>query len=471
MQTLLGLLAFIISLATGWLIISILFSAKNRIPTLMHACLGYGLGLAINGEATFISFLLFGHLNRYFVISANAALLAVLAGLWIWLNKKRREVRSLPNEKSGLNKKGFREFAFLALMLIPLCIQAQHYPDGGWDAWSVWNLKAKFLFLAGENWQDIFSPILWRSSPHYPLLLPLINVWGWCFLSEPAGTIPLITAITFTAITAGLLFSMLKSCTKPAFAYLAIAAIMTNPLFLKLTSSQYSDIVFSYYLLATISCLIMAKKTGLTAFSLMAGIFTGALSFTKPEGLVSAGIVIIIYLPYLLFRPQANKKVQTNDVSIPSTPAKQATFAFISGLIITSIIPAIFYFVYAPENITFANEITSQPLLETLMRIRAIFYSYFLELININRWGGLWLILLTTLLLNQKKASDARIIIIPIYIMIYIGITSLYYLINTYFEINWWLKVTLDRILFAILPTIILWVFYSAGEKQEGFNS
>jgi len=29
--------------------------------------------------------------------------------------------------------------------------------------------------MTPEKWQNIFDPLLWRSSPHYPLLLPLIN--------------------------------------------------------------------------------------------------------------------------------------------------------------------------------------------------------------------------------------------------------------------------------------------------------
>jgi len=33
-----------------------------------------------------------------------------------------------------------------------------------------------------------------------------------------------------------------------------------------------------------------------------------------------------------------------------------------------------------------------------------------------------------------------------------------YYAVNTFFEIGWWLNNTLSRILFALLPTIALWI-------------
>jgi hypothetical protein len=67
----------------------------------------------------------------------------------------------------------------LGFLAVPLAISAHYYPLGGWDAWSCWSLKAKFIFLGQENWKDVLSPGLWRSNTHYPLLWPLINVWFW----------------------------------------------------------------------------------------------------------------------------------------------------------------------------------------------------------------------------------------------------------------------------------------------------
>ncbi len=455
MQYILHLFPFFISCYIGWAIIGLTLH-KYKISSLMHLCLGMGLGLAINGEITFISFLLLKQFNPYFVIIFNTAIVIILAWLQLYNRRQLKQRQNHIQYKQILkNKKQITDFIILSIIiLIPLYLEAKHYPYGGWDAWSVWNLKARFLFLAKKNWQDIFSPILWRSSPHYPILLPLINIWGWSLLSQPSSITPAITASIFTFITIGLLFSMLKPYINHILLYLTVFATTTNPLFLKLACSQYCDIVFGYYLLATISCLIMAKQTKKTSFCLLTGLFTGILSFTKPEGLVSAGILLLLYIPYLVYQ---NKSY--------SIYIKKITVKFIAGLSITSMIPAIFYIVYAPANITFENKISSMNLLDILFRIRAIFYSYFMKLININQWHGLLLFLFILLITNQKKASDQYIIIIPIYLIIYTIITSFYYFINTYFEINWWLGVTLDRIIFALLPTITLWVLYSTKER------
>jgi hypothetical protein len=43
-------------------------------------------------------------------------------------------------------------------------------------------------------------------------------------------------------------------------------------------------------------------------------------------------------------------------------------------------------------------------------------------------------------------------------LLLYLGAVMAYYAVNTFFEIDWWLSTTLARILFALIPTIVLWI-------------
>ena len=47
------------------------------------------------------------------------------------------------------------------------------HPHGRWDAWAIWNLRAKFLATPSDRWRDAFDPVVSWSHPDYPLLLPL----------------------------------------------------------------------------------------------------------------------------------------------------------------------------------------------------------------------------------------------------------------------------------------------------------
>ena len=48
----------------------------------------------------------------------------------------------------------------------------RRYPEGGWDAWMIWDLRARFLVRA-PDFRDAFSPqMLPWAHQDYPWLLP-----------------------------------------------------------------------------------------------------------------------------------------------------------------------------------------------------------------------------------------------------------------------------------------------------------
>ena len=342
----------------------------------------------------------------------------------------------------------------LLLSLIPLWIYSHSYPYGGWDAWQVWNLKAKFLFLGGENWKNIFHESLWRSSPHYPLLLPIINVWGWIFSKDATYSVPLFTALIFSIALVGLLSQAIYRSTRSFLSILPVLLIFTHPLLLNLTISQYADLPFAFYLFAGLFCLYQAKtKPLLTSyFLLLTSLFLSFLSFTKPEGLIAAIVVIFLSLPYLLW--------ENNLRSL-----KKIFLIYLISLFIAFLPSIVFYGLYAPKNITFINGFLSTAKPSDLNRLKIIAMYYVLEIFSA-KWNGLWILLLGGFILSIKKCFTRKILIFPAFLLIYSAIIILYYQTNTYFEIGWWLQSTLHRILFTLLPTIIFWIFTSLAEKQ-----
>ncbi len=228
------LLAYLASWLLGYLILNILFR-KNTLPGPgLTLILSAGLGLALSATITFFSYILFDRLNAFIV--------AITHVIFIFILILEKMPDSTAPKKFFSNFRNLRLNAFLYPLIIvlastPLIFHANFFPWGGWDAWSCWNLKAKFLFVGGEDWKDLFSPILWRSSPHYPLLLPLINVWGWIGTGSPSHVIPLMTSIIFTFLVAGLTFFGLKIFIKDFYALLAALLMLYLPFFVTQTSS------------------------------------------------------------------------------------------------------------------------------------------------------------------------------------------------------------------------------------------
>jgi hypothetical protein len=93
---------------------------------------------------------------------------------------------------------------------------------------------------------------------------------------------------------------------------------------------------------------------------------------------------------------------------------------------------------------------------------------YLMQLRNVESlWNTTWVILLIGLLLGWKKIFHRDIVIIPLFLLVYGLVVTFYYMLNTYFEIAWWLQVTLHRIAFSTLPAVIFWVFYSLFKENS----
>lgn len=457
---------FLISFLTGYFLLHLLYTQGKKPNFFIHLFLAGGIGLGLSAYLTFSCFLIFNRLSPLFIQSTNIILLILF---FIAYCSTLIKTKTLPLKNFPI--KDLIPIILISLLAITLWKQSFFYAFGGWDAWSTWNFKAKFLFLAGDHWKNIFSPILWRTSPHYPLLLPLINVWGWSFTGDPVYQIPVLTSFCFTLLTVGLLFFGLKKYTNGYWAFLPAAFLLTNSFLNKLSLSQYADGVLSYYLLASIFCLILAKTEHCKVSSFIAGLFAGFLSFTKPEGFIAAIFIIFLSIPYLLWKnPNKNKA--------------PLIYTFLIACIITFIPTILLKVFYSPGNQTFINGLTSLESPSHLIRLKTTLGFYLIEMFGLIwnivkwmhakvppnyielKWSCVWVVLLAGFLWANWKCFKKEYILIPFFLTAYALTFTFYYYLNTAFKIDWWLQVTLNRVLAAILPLTLFWIFWAMWKKE-----
>jgi len=169
-------------------------------------------------------------------------------------------------------------------------------PHGGWDAWAIWNLRARFLFRGGEYWRDAFSPLLSEIHPDYPLLLPGLVARGWTYLGRDAVSFPAAVAVFYTLSTIGMLASSLAILRGSSQGILAGVVLACTPVFLVHGASQYADVPFGYYLLATFSLLHLSKSSGSRRAVSLAGFTAGLACWTKNEGVILLGALAAVWL-------------------------------------------------------------------------------------------------------------------------------------------------------------------------------
>lgn len=439
-------LPFIISGLTGYLLLDLVTRKAEPMNFALKLILGIGLGLGLSSHLTFYSFLFLNHLAPKWIIAVHLIFLGVLIILRTFrtgdakagplptatCEDGRVPQRQDPSQNIKKQITLIVVSIFTLIVVALVIVQARVYPYGGWDAWQVWNFKAKFLLLAGDDWKNLFAPELWRSSPHYPLLLPLINVWAWLFTQKPVDTIPMITSVGFTFLTIGLLCSALWQRTKNIFSIVPGFLLLTLPFFNLLATTQYCDIVLSFYLLAAI--------VTLKEYKLVSGLFTGCLAFAKPEGMVAALLILFIAI-------------------VLTARNLKALWPFILGLGAAFLPVFAFHIWLSPGNQTFINGLTSTLKPATWQRFEIIMV-YFVTELKSGKWNGVWFLLLLGIILSGKKSwTDNKIT--AGFLWLYLAVIIAYYQVNTYFEITWWLSVSLNRILFSLLPLFFFWTFSS----------
>ncbi len=431
------LIGILISLSAGFLLIRLL--TAGRLNLILHILLALALGLGIDGLAAFYTHILFNQFNRW--IPVGIVVLGIIVTGTTFVGAALVLGPSI-GRTQGPPLQIILGLLTLGILAIPLTITAYHFPLGGWDAWSCWNLKAKFIFLGGQHWKDMFLPGLWRSNTHYPLLWPLINVWFWDLGGRFNQMVPLCNSILFALLTAGiLLFGLLELTGLLSVAIAAAVLVTALPFGVMMNISQYSDALLGLFLLSAFMCLLLAEKHNNPKLKILSMIFLGLICFTKDEGMIMAVIAACL----VLWQERVHKKNCKN-------------------LILTFILAAspmiIFSLALAPHNEAFINGLTSMEKPTNWARLSIILVYPWFEAIS-GKWNGLWFLVVPCALLAGKKLWQGTLGVMGISLVLYLGVVMAYYGINTFFEIGWWLENTLSRILFVLVPTIALWIAFA----------
>lgn len=166
-------------------------------------------------------------------------------------------------------------------------------PHGGWDAWAMWNVKARFLSLGFPAWRDGFLyPV---PSRDYPLLVPLSAARGWALHGGWTTVVPIALAGLFATGTVLAAGASIRREGTTTHGLLTAAFILASPAFIAWAPTQYVDVPVGLYMLLTFVFTAAALRVERpTALWMFAGLSAGLAAWTKNEGLaflVAAGLV------------------------------------------------------------------------------------------------------------------------------------------------------------------------------------
>ena len=132
----------------------------------------------------------------------ETALLVIFT--WIYFRRIRarncaKEAVLLPSSDSKPKTQKYLAIAFYAAFicaLVSFVLYSLVHPHGNWDAWTIWNMRARFLFRAGTQWEAAFSPLMSFFHTDYPLLIPCLVARCWYYIGHETVAAPaLVSAI------------------------------------------------------------------------------------------------------------------------------------------------------------------------------------------------------------------------------------------------------------------------------------
>lgn len=298
------LLGLVLPMAAGWLVVrASLPREASALARIGSAALAGLCGLGLSSLLPLLWLLAGGRLGGIYVWidAVSFASLAAILGLRAWRRETgggaRPAARSVGDGalRSGLDLIAPPIFFFaLFLAAVACALLAVRLPHGEWDAWAVWNQRARFLFRAGSGWRDAFSDDLSWSQTGYPLLLPLSVARLWTYSGETTLA-PSVVAAMFTLAAPAALAGAVAGTTRPLAGAVAGLLLLGTPGFLIWGAAQYADVPVAALFAGGLAAWVWAERSGdrrRSAALALGGLLLGLAAWTKNEGLVAAAAAI-----------------------------------------------------------------------------------------------------------------------------------------------------------------------------------
>lgn len=398
-----------------------------------------------------------GDLEAYRIAEPLAfALLAVLGFVW-----RRPRIQRWSRLRIGYEHLTLAAtVAILVAVLGPLVMaEMRAHPNGSWDAWSIWNLRARFLASPGDLWWNAFDPALAWSHPDYPLLLPAVVARTWTLSGTTLPWWPAAAGLTFGILAALTVAGALYRHAGPLAAAVGLALVAV-PEFVSQSTHQLADIPVGYFTVLAL-VLLLPTEPGAARLSL-AGFSLGLAAWSKNEGLVAA---IGLASTYVWFRGR----------TAGWRTALDAVRDLTIGLWPMLVVLALFKILVAPQN----------DLMEGLSRPGVL--TYWLDTVRVRfvlsymasealRWGG-WLTTVGPIVAVAALAAMPRtrpqdsvaVRAAGTLLLLQIAVFAAVYVMTPH-SVAWHLTTSWYRLMTQLWPTAVLWACARAwgGAKLSG---
>ena len=459
------LLGIIMPFFIGSVIIVILFpkDSLKSINFVLTVCIGTGVGLGITSSLTFMWLNYYGKLTTgYFFCELGFTLFLAFFACYRFLSLKHNISDFIFISKTEYRKIRWLNNFFYFLLAISIFLfilkTFGDLPYGKWDAWAIWNFRARWLFRGEDQWAYAFSNYVLDSHPDYPLLIPVSIFRLWYLIGKDIVAIPILIAGFYTFGSILLISSSISIIRGKNQGNVAGIFMLLATNYLKIGTWQYADIPLAFYILSTIILLSLKELYPIAALRIMflTGLTVSCTAWTKNEGILFLCLVIFVNF--------------VSDFKIVDwRRTLKETFIFLVGLVPILITVVFFKLKVAPPNdIINLNNISSiYNYLSQLDRYKQIFTAYVKNITLFN--GGIIFLMALYLLISgfEKTYYCQRQFLSKIaLLLLLLGGYFFSFLISPN-SLDWHLNSALDRLLIHTWPSWVFLFFYCVKGPEK----
>ena len=432
--------------------------------------LSVGLGLGISSLSYWSFLMICGSYNGFSIMLEVTILIALIGACAIILLRTRHKnfgnkqfsKNRIENEDILIWKKipllstGFWMGIICSILLF--IIRSLNSPHGSWDAWAIWNMRARFLYRCQEHWIDAFS----STYPHtdYPLLIPANISRIWNYIGSENIYVPMIVAFLFTFSTIGLIVSSMIFIKNRNHGYLTGLILLSIPFFIIQGAGQIADIPFGFFVLSTIVLFFLKDKLPekSAGFYFLAGIMIGLSAWTKNEGLLLILIVLFSHFVVTIFQKGWTSYLKE---MVP---------------LLAGLLPLLIITVQFKMRLNVSNDLVSERNFESMVNLLLDHNRYLVVgksyLSYLNR-KFLFIIIIIPIMFKVLKLSGDRKYKASStisFLIIFLLLSGYYmiYIISPH-DLEWHLKTSLSRLYLQVMPSIIF-VFFAVVNTIEKNN-
>lgn len=456
-----AVIGLLLPVAAIWLSSRALASSVfTRSSTILSVALAFAIGIGASSLTTFWFVVSGGAIGRGFV-TADALLWTTTCAAALWRLRRVPPARWRRTDAAGTSS-AFRltptdwlvRVVFALVAVVALATVVTEYiasPHGQWDAWAIWNQKARFLIRGGDEW-DAFLGVPW-SNPSHPLLVSASVARLWAYAGVELTLVPAMLSLAFGAASVAAVMAALDL--RRARAWMAGAVLLAPGTFVQQAAAQTADLPVALFVVATF---IMLRNGGWGAAAdargalFYAGVAGSLAAWTKNEGFLFFCIAMFFVGCVALRSRRIQPAVWWAAGAVPAL----LTVAWIK-LAIAPAPPA--YFVEGETFSTIVGRILSP---ERHAIAGGLAWQYWL------RWGGPWaagaLPLAMAAAAVAAGRSGARLVRGEVAIVALM--MASYYVVWLLSPIDtaWLVTTTFDRLLIQMWPSIVLAAFSAEYE-------